>query len=223
MRTCTRVAAALTAATVLFATPARADDAQGDAFRKLSAQWWQWALSIPAVVNPLADATGQFCMIGQRGGVWFLAGSMSSQPASRTCSVPEGVPLFFPVINSVWINTPACDGLVLSVAEVRANAAKEIDGASGLAVLLDNRPVTTMRRVRSEIFYTVFPQANLFGADCLFPTPQSPSADDGYYVQLEGLSAGQHHLSIQGTTSSGFSVDVFYTLNVVGVVTKDKR
>jgi hypothetical protein len=215
------VAAALTAATAFVATPALADDEQGDAFRNLSAQWWQWALSIPAVVNPLADETGQFCMIGQRGGVWFLAGSISSLPASRTCSVPEGVPLFFPVINTVWINTPVCDGLVLSVAEVRARAAADIDGATDLSVVLDNQPVTTLHRVRSEIFYTAFPRNNLFGADCLFPSPQSPSADDGYYVRLRGLSAGQHHLRIRGTSASGFTVDVSYTLDVVKVVTKD--
>jgi len=74
--------------------------------KTLSAEWWQWAFSIPYSVNPLL-VDGK-CMIGQRGPVWFLAGdgSGSGQAITRTCDVPEGATLFFPVINFVDINTP---------------------------------------------------------------------------------------------------------------------
>ena len=43
--------------------------AEDPSFRELSAQWWQWALSIPAPVNPLAEFTddGSVCMLGQLG------------------------------------------------------------------------------------------------------------------------------------------------------------
>lgn len=221
MKACKRALGTLAIAMGLTAAaPIRADDGS---LKELTAQWWQWAVSIPAAVNPVADTTGEFCMIGQRGPVWFLAGSVTGQPTQRTCSVPESVELLFPVINTVWINTPVCDGLVLSVAELRAKAAADIDGATGLSVLLDNEPVGHLRRVRSEVFYTTFPRGNLFGADCLFSTPQSPSVDDGYYVKLSGLREGQHHLSIRGTNASGFSVNVFYTLNVVKPVLKDSH
>jgi hypothetical protein len=225
MNACKNVLGTLAVAISLAAaSPARAADDSHESLRELTAQWWQWALSIPAAVNPLADTTGEFCMVGQRGPIWFLAGFFgSSVPVQRTCSVPEGVPLFFPVINTVWINTPVCDGLVLSVAELRAKAAADIDGATGLSVLLNNRPVGPLRRVRSEVFYTAFPRGNLFGADCLFSTPQSPSVDDGYYLKLKGLREGQHHLSIRGTSAGGFSVDAFYTLNVVKTALRDPR
>ncbi len=214
-----------TAAMVLaaLATPAFAADDTSESFRELSAQWWQWALSIPAAVNPVSDTTGAHCMVGQRGPVWFLAGSTTGVPTVRTCTVPEGVPLFFPVINTVWINTPVCDALVLSVAELRALAARDIDGATGLSVLLNNRPVTSLRRVRSEVFATAFPLANLFGADCLAGLIHSPSVDDGYYVMLRSLPQGTHHLGIRGTNANGFAVDVFYTLNVVKTVLKDRQ
>ena len=33
----------------------------------LTAEWWQWALSIPASVNPLVDTTGEHCLVGQNG------------------------------------------------------------------------------------------------------------------------------------------------------------
>ena len=46
---------------------------------QLTAQWWQWAFSIPFAQNPVVDQTGGSCMIGQRGSVWFLAGNLGGQ------------------------------------------------------------------------------------------------------------------------------------------------
>ena len=73
---------------------------------ELTAQWWQWALSIPTGQNPQLDPNGQYCMVGQRGSIWFLGGVFSGGPAERACSVPEGATLFFPVINEITINAP---------------------------------------------------------------------------------------------------------------------
>jgi hypothetical protein len=80
--------------------------ASADSFEDLSVEWWQWALSIPTTVNPQVDTTGKDAVVGQRGKVWFLAGVFAGTSAERTCSVPEGTALFFPVINSVQINAP---------------------------------------------------------------------------------------------------------------------
>src|SRR5437867_9117304 len=74
--------------------------------QELSTQWWQWALSLPPSVNPQTDTTGEDCVVGQRGSTWFLAGVFGGGTASRTCSIPQGTTLFFPIINSVNINTP---------------------------------------------------------------------------------------------------------------------
>src|SRR6266404_1942081 len=46
----------------------------------LTGEWWQWALSIPASQNPLLDTTGDKCMVGQRGPIWFLAGTFTGEP-----------------------------------------------------------------------------------------------------------------------------------------------
>jgi hypothetical protein len=43
--------------------------ASADSFEDLSAEWWQWALSIPASVNPQLDTTGEDAVVGQRGKV----------------------------------------------------------------------------------------------------------------------------------------------------------
>ena len=63
---------------------------------KLTAEWWQWAQSIPFDQNPQLDSSGQYCMVGQRGAIWFLAGVSGGGAASRACSVPENNALFSP-------------------------------------------------------------------------------------------------------------------------------
>ena len=214
------------AVSLAIASPARADDDAHESLRELAAQWGQWALSIPAASNPLADTTGANCMVGQRGPVWFLAGSITGLPVVRTCTIPEGVALFFPVLNAFNFNSPGCgqEPRDLSVAEGRAIVASLIEGATGLSVLLDDRPMG-MRRVRSEVYQTVLPPADVlsvtFGITCLVPGQvYSPSVDDGYYAKLRPLPLGQHTLSIRGT-NGGFTVDAFYTLNVVQTVRRD--
>ena len=69
----------------------------------LTGEWWQWAMSIPTSVNPLLDTTGERCMIGQRGSIWFLTGVNGGGSATLICSVPEDAALFFPVINSFFV------------------------------------------------------------------------------------------------------------------------
>jgi hypothetical protein len=80
--------------------------ADSQPFEQLSAEWWQWALSIPTSENPQLDTTGGKCVVGQRGSVWFLAGIFGGGTTTRICSVPADKVLYFPVINSVNINTP---------------------------------------------------------------------------------------------------------------------
>lgn len=213
------------ATSFVLSVPAMADD-DNDApnWRSLTGQWWQWTLSTPAAVNQVLDSSGAACMVGQRGPVWFLAGSFSGQPTVRTCSVPDNVSLFFPVINSVNFNSPGCeqDPVDLSLAQLRAKVAPPIDGATGLSVLLNNRTVHGVRRVRSEPFSVTLPPDSVFAGTACIVAGQvySPAADDGYYARLRPLPAGQHHLSIRGTNADGFSVDVFYTLNVTRTATR---
>ena len=69
----------------------------------LTGEWWQWAMSIPTSVNPLLDTTGERCMIGQRGSIWFLTGVNGGGSATLICSVPEDAALFFLVINSFFV------------------------------------------------------------------------------------------------------------------------
>ena len=230
MKQLTRLLAALAFVAGCAAMPAAADDRDHDFdfdfdLRAMSAEWWQWALSIPNATNPLDDSTGANCMVGQRGPTWFLAGNMTGTPGVRTCTVPANSPLFFPVVNTVWVNTPGgpeCGNEpVYTVAELRALLDPIVDGATGISVLLNNRPVKDVRRIKSKAFTAVFPPKGPWDpkgeSPCLVPGKlYYPSVDDGYYVRLRGLPEGQHHLSFRGTLG-GTTIDMFYTLTAVKV------
>ena len=211
--------AGIVAAVFATANAALADDAT--AYKQLSGAWWQWILSIPISENPLLDATGETCMVGQQGTNWFLAGN-SGGDSTRNCSIPEGVTLFFPVINSVAFDTPnLCgQGDPIPASEYRTMAAQFIDGATDLSVQLDNLPFGPMHRVQSKVFAVALPDDNLF-AFCLPAGIYSPAVDDGIYVRLEHLAVGAHTLIIHAENpSAALSLDVTYNLNVVPVVSK---
>jgi hypothetical protein len=194
--------------------------------RELTAQWWQWALSIPISVNPLEDFNGAACMVGQRGPVWFLAGVFNGSSATRSCSVPEEATLFFPVINSINFNTPNVCGqgpAAISVKDLRSLSATLIAGASQLSVSVDGQPVTALEHIKSIVFDVALPVDNVFNAPCvgggLGTVPAniySPAVDDGIYVLLKPLEGGQHHLRIHAENASqGFVEDITYLLTVV--------
>jgi hypothetical protein len=196
-----------------------------DSFAELSAEWWQWAVSIPTPLDPLVTE-GNNCMVGQHGDVWFLSGIFAGgpEPVARTCSVPEGVPLFFPLINNVNINTPDVCGQNsndLSVRELRAQVAPVMDTATNLSVEVDGKPFEHFRRVRSKVFYVAIPEDNIFNAFCggagsVPPGIYSPAIDDGFYALLQGLRAGTHTLHFHAENMNS-TQDVTFTLHVVRV------
>jgi hypothetical protein len=191
----------------------------------LSAEWWQWALSIPTPVNPVADTTGDNCMVGQRGPIWFLAGFFGTgSTATRNCSVPEGTPLFFPVVNNVNVNTPhICgQGDDLTVAQLRELVAPFIDSVTKVSVQLDGKAINGALRVQSEAFEAALPEDNVFVAPCSGDSPEgiySPAVDDGFYVELGPLTVGSHMLHFQAK-ARGTVQDITYNLTVVPVSLK---
>lgn len=201
--------------------------AQADAARPaLSADWWEWALSIPLSVNPLLDTTGANCMVGQHGGTWFLGGFFGGNPnpISRNCTVPANKMIFFPVYNSINIDTPnVCgqDSHHIPVSELRAAAAAEVSHVAKLSVTLDGTPVKPIKRLRSPVFTAALPEENLFDPPCAgaggVPAGvYSPAVDEGYYVTIDSLRNGSHTLHFTAKNDGGQLVqDVTYHLDVV--------
>lgn len=78
----------------------------GKTYAEWSAKWWQWVFSIPAP-NPQLAQGALDCSVNQSGAVWFLAGSPTgSESFERSCTVPRGKSLFFPVLNGIFVNAP---------------------------------------------------------------------------------------------------------------------
>lgn len=209
---------------------------------ELTAQWWQWLLSIPQTfdadgnatapfINPLSDPSGDFCMVGQRGPIRFLVGSPGGSPVTRTCSVPEGATLFFPVINTATANTPNACGQGpenLTAKEQQAGLKPFIDAAQNLKVTVDRQTLnkSSLRRVQATPFAIALPEDNLFVPGCATLNPPgqpagvySPAVADGYYASLDPLKPGSHKIHIQAQ-SDNFTVDVTYNLTVVPVTLK---
>ena len=159
--------------------------------------------------------------------MWYLAGTFGAASATRDCSVPAGTAFFVPVINIVNIDTPNVCGQGsdrIPVSDLRAAVAPFIDGASNLSITIDGVRVNNVHRIKSGVFAVTLPDDNLFDAVCggpgsVPPGVYSPAIDDGYYAQVNALSAGPHVVLIHAASpSSGFTLDVTYNLDVVATL-----
>jgi hypothetical protein len=75
---------------------------KGQNLGKLTGDWYNWVVSRNP--SPLSgdDETGYSvaqCDGNFVDGVFFLAGSTTSNPVTRTCTVPANTPILFPVVN----------------------------------------------------------------------------------------------------------------------------
>ncbi len=201
----------------------------GQTYGRWAAEWWQWALGIPAAVNPLTDTAGEHCVQRQVDQVWFLAGSTSPAPIVRACEVPVGKALFFPLINLFYgalLNDPP-----ETRTEAFVRAAGRCTEAAQISVWIDGHKVPSQKVGKagngftgisgspSPIFNVQLPPDNLFGLDEA-AAPElvvSPTAEQGYYLFLRPLSRGHHTIRwIASGCSPGFSQDVTYHLSIIG-------
>ena len=217
--------AAMLAIGMLLIIPTNGVSADFKQLAVLSAQWWEWALSIPTSHNPMLDATGADCVVGQRGSLWVLAGAFAGGPTARACSLPEDKTLFFPVVNYVSINSPNVCGQGpgnLSVKDLRSMSASYIDGITSVSVQLDGKTVDA-QRIQSVVFAVPLPADNVFVAPCNGDSPTgvySPAVDDGYYVAVDPMKPGNHTLHFEAQYQGATVQDTTYALTVVPVLRK---
>lgn len=196
----------------------------GQTYGRWAAEWWQWALGIPAAVNPVTDTTGEHCAQRQVDKVWFLAGSFSSDPVLRDCEVPAGKSLFFPLINSLYgafLNDPP-----ETRTEEFVRAAGSCTEPAQISVWIDDFKVPKPTRFftgasgsQSPIFNVQLSPGNVAGVDETV-APElvlSPSAEQGYYLFVRPLRPGTHTIRlIASGCLPGVSQDITYHLTVVG-------
>jgi hypothetical protein len=169
------------------------------------------------VANPPADMTGAKCAVSQQGPVWFLAGTDGGL-AERTCTIPAGKAILFPIINteSSFEGNPQ----VKTDEGLRAMVKDFIDKTTVLEVTVDGHKLTDLQKygAQSPKFTLNYPPDNVVGFP---PNTSSQSFTDGYWIILEPLAAGKHEISFKGAnsqfTSTGitnFATEARYHLTV---------
>ena len=190
----------------------------GPIYGQLAANWWVWAAETQANKAAILDTTGKDCGSNQKGDVFFLAGTLDGSPVTRTCKVPKGVSLFFPLSNDFYgafLTDPAdqrTEEFIRSQVECIAGAV--------VTATIDGVPVNDPEQYleKSALFSLQLPKKNIFGVTAA-QVPDltlSPSVDEGYYLLVKPLAPGAH--TIQFTAAPGESCggtqDVTYHLTV---------
>jgi len=189
----------------------------GITYPEWTSKWWQWLVSIPTKDNPAADNTGKNCGQKQSGPVWFLAGTTGGS-AERSCTVPAGKALLFPIINSEcnYAEYPA----VKSLPELIKCAKADNDRTTNLKATIDGvrlQQLAERYRITSPLFSVTFPPNNVLGA----PSGNTQMISDGFWVFLQPLSVGNHEIHFSGLTvgnpttgTANFAIDTTYHLTI---------
>ena len=183
----------------------------GATYGEWAAEWWRWALAGPVGANAVEDLTGEFCDVDQPAGkVWFLAGSFGVPDVVRSCTIPKNRALFYPLVNSFWIDCPGTPDETTPDAVVRELLATQTvagDLACQLRSTLDGVAISSLQiltvRTQSPNFTINLP-ANNFLEGKGFCVPDVPPGEtgraiaEGYWVMLPPLSPGEHTLTLHG-------------------------
>jgi hypothetical protein len=189
----------------------------GIPYAEYAGMWHRWLISAPQPVNPATDPTGKNCAQNQAGPVWFLAGTTGGS-AVRTCAIPAGKAILFPVMGSEcdYASYPSAKSepqlvLCAQADDNRAiNLQASIDG-------VNLKQLDKYRATSPHPMNVTFPANNLFGS----PPGQTQLIGDGYWVFLQPLSPGKHELHFSGLTpgnpttgTTNFAIDATYHLTV---------
>lgn len=198
----------------------------GATYSEWSAAHWQWLFSLPKDHHPLFDTAD--CGAGQSGNVWFLGGTFTlvePEPGvvvgqvARTCTIPHGKALFFPIINAECSTAEGNGTTEQELSDCATELANAID-TSTLACEIDGRPVANLQtfRAKSSLF-----SIGSLPADNVLDLPAGTTGSavsDGFFVLVAPLSTGAHDIHFSGKadlTSLGgplFILDITYDITV---------
>lgn len=167
----------------------------GVGYGEWTAKWWRWAFSMPSDKNPLIDDTGQYCAEGQKGPVWFLAGTTGKdRSADRTCKIEASKSILFPIIASQFSFSEMPS--ITTDNELIAYTSKDIDLCNFLAATVDgiDLPDLTKYRVRYGPFDLYLTENNIWN----IKSGPTKAVSDGFWVFLRPLSKGDHTVSFCG-------------------------
>lgn len=168
-------------------------------YPRWAAAWWQWGMELPWTdsagrVHPFIDTLMFDVTQGQQGEVWFLSAPFDR--VTRTCTIPPGKLLFFPVLNAESSSIEAPPFLAHEAADQAAVASYFADHIVELFCEIDGIPVpdlTAYRFANPQIAFHA-PTPWIFG-DLGGP---GTSTGDGYYLMLRPLDPGPHTIRYGG-------------------------
>jgi hypothetical protein len=143
------------------------------------------------------------------GNKWFLAGSFEEEPVVRTCKVPTGTKLFFPVVDNIFIFTDPTDTKKLARQTLNEFIRPQL--ARGVVkVKVDGKRVDTSRIVRADtaLFTVKIPK------DGVIDPGRYRAMATGLWVTMTPLPPGEHTIHFE-ITGGGFNQDITYHLRVV--------
>jgi hypothetical protein len=183
------------------------------------ARWWQWVQSMPKSQNPATDTAS--CQLGQWGPVFFLAGTFTGEALTRSCNVPAGEGLFFPIVNAFCAVSEDGDTAAAIAKLCREQFIDKIDLAS-LKLTIDGVRVFNLDKFRGSEFFSLASVAeNVSDQACGTPGARyvgfrATAYSDGYWAMLRPLPIGHHVVHFEGSVPAySFTVNVTYQLNVV--------
>ncbi len=201
---------------------------------KLTADWWQWAFSIPNVpptvgdsisIHPLVGDDGdnnlfEYCGVGQHGPVWFLGGdfSGSGEPFTRTCKVPAGKAILLAVINGECSTAEGdanpSDPVLVKAKDLAKCARDQIEVVDVAEATLNGYPLVVKKISTAKPFSVLFPPSNIIELAPL--ANPSLSQASGFWVFIPALKPGTHILEFTGgITEFSFFINGTYNIQIV--------
>jgi len=201
---------------LVFVSGAFADDSGPPP--ELTAEWWQWLLSVPGN-NLLLDTTGEYCRVKQVGSAFFLVGSWAGE-VTRKCKVPDDTPILIPLINWECSNVEDPEGGFYGATPDERQACAQnimqwIDPGS-LVATLNEEPLPFYGILSPDFPFRMPPGNNHFG---LKGVRSGYASSGGYWSYLESLEPGSYELHVEaackvGSPCYGFTQNVTYKLTV---------
>jgi hypothetical protein len=182
--------------------------------------YWKWALSIPSINNPINDATGEKCAVGQlntNSSVFYLTFNNGGF-SKRTCEVPAGKALFIPVMQ---VELSEKDTPGASIEDLKQTAKTDQDSVNSLYLKIGDKEYNfdDLRPYRTDTnaFDVDYADNGIFGIVEGGPTK---AVADGYYVITEPLTKGNYPIHYKsslscldpGCAEPNFAQDINYNI-----------
>ncbi len=168
----------------------------GISYKEWITRWWQWNLEIPKDDHPRLDKTGEKCSVGQEGPVWFLTDIAESGKVTRTCIIPAGKAILFPILSG------ECD---YGEANIKTDEALRQCAIAGnefgvIGATIDGVRLKNLEqyRIQSDFFNIKIVENNIYDVDA----GTFKAMVDGFFVFLEPLPPGKHDIHFTVSVSN---------------------